>query len=798
MVGLGSILVGGSVVDSSAATTQRWRSVTFDGVRLSVPASWPVIDFARHPKACPRLDVHAVYLGRPGPNPICPAGLVGKTEAVMIGPLGKTAASQAAAGAGTGDSGRPLTRSAKALVVDKDWTVSRTITDDLPGAGRQGAQVSISYGTDRALALAIQSSIAVTETAPASRPTRPAPTQQARLLSAQAPQQSQGRQQGQGLFTGSGFDSCAAPSASAMTNWLASSYRAVGVYIGGANRACAQANLTPSWLTGIVAQGWHYFPLYPGLQSSCVQAPGDATITTSQASSEGKAAADDAVTQAASLGIPAGTPLIYDMEAYGPACNSQVTTFLSAWDSELTAKGYVSGVYESFTNIGALVAAADTMTEPQVIYYADWDDDATTSSSYMPSGMWTDHQRLHQYQGSHLETFGGTTIDIDSDRLDVNLGDGAPAPAPPPSPGPAGDGSLRISVAMNANGTAEWFAKSAGNTLTHSWQAPVGSLTWSAMRSVGRSPATIASNPTVAPQADGALTVIARSTSGRLVHAWQQAGFPNDWEWGKQLPALNAKIRSGTDPAAVLMPSGDVAVIQTENDGNLAVISQAEPNGNAQWTSWQDLSGQCASTPVPLLDANHDVDVFCRTTAGSAAVITWNGVSWGRWSPLAGGPVDLAGVPAAAVNGSGQTEFFAATTSGGLADAWQSGVGSGTWTWGLPLAGTSSKKAAGSTVSIAGSPAAADWPAGQVIVYARTLGNQLDYIRQDGPTGAATWGSWATIGGIPGGKMMGSPSGWLNTEGAASVAVIDHEHKLAVASDADAGWSAWSEVGSGF
>ena len=143
-----------------------------------------------------------------------------------------------------------------------------------------------------------------------------------------------------------------------MTKWLASSYRAVGIYIGGVNRACAQANLTPSWLTGIMSQGWHYFPIYPGLQSSCVLASGDATIDSAHAAAEGKAAADDAAAQAASLGISQGTPLSYDMEAYGPACDSQVTRFLSAWDAELQALGYRAGIYESFTNIGALVSAA--------------------------------------------------------------------------------------------------------------------------------------------------------------------------------------------------------------------------------------------------------------------------------------------------------------------------------------------------------------------------------------------------------------------------------------------------------
>src|ERR1700722_11132428 len=98
LVGLGSLVAAGWSATSSAATSEQWRSVACDGIRLSVPASWPVISFAKHPDACPRLDVHAVYLGRPGPNPICPAGLIGKTNAVMIGPLGA---------AGTGSAGRP-------------------------------------------------------------------------------------------------------------------------------------------------------------------------------------------------------------------------------------------------------------------------------------------------------------------------------------------------------------------------------------------------------------------------------------------------------------------------------------------------------------------------------------------------------------------------------------------------------------------------------------------------------------------------------------------------------------------
>lgn len=744
---------------ASAASADRSQRVTFGGVSLQVPASWPVVNLGQNPSACPRLDVHAVYLGTPGPDPVCPAGLLGKTEAVLIEPLNP----------GGPDAREALNRSqagGQPMLTNPDWAVTRTITDILPGAG---VQIILSYRTDRALAQAIQASIRV---GPTARPVRLA--RQAAVPAA-APQ---------GIVTGAGFDSCAAPSASTMTKWLASKYRSVGVYIGGVNRACAQASLTPSWLTAIQSQGWHYFPIYPGLQSSCVQASGDATIDSGHAAGEGTAAADDAVVQAQSLGIPKGTPLIYDMEAYSPACNSQVVTFLSAWDSELHARGYSAGVYESFTNIGALVSAARSMTEPDVIDYADWDGAATTTSSYMPANMWTTHQRLHQYLGNNVETYGGVSLNIDSDELDVNMG-GHPGP-----PGPGGHAGFRISVAINANRTAEWFARSASGALAHSWQQPVGSLTWSAVHTVGVSPTSLAGNPSVIAQANGGLTIFADDTSGQVQHAWQQAGFPNDWEWGKPLPAPPGQVLTGTDPAAVQLPSGDVEVYQTTTSGGIATIRQIQPNDNTGWTSWGRIKGSCASSPVPVADASHNVDVFCRTTAGTVAVDTWNGSSWSGWSTLAGSPTNLTGVPAVAVNGSGQTELVAATAAGGLDDAWQSGTGS--WTWGNPLAGT------GTGTTIAGSPAAAAWPGGQIAVYAQLAGGQPGYIVQQGTSGSAQWTGWSAIGGVPGGSMHGSPAGWLNSSGAPEIAVLDGNLRLATASYAAGGWSSWTEVGGSF
>ena len=79
--------VAGASSTAGAATAGAWRSVTFEHVTIEVPAGWPVYNLTTDPARCPRLDRHAVYLGRPGPDPSCPAGeLTGKTEAVQLLP----------------------------------------------------------------------------------------------------------------------------------------------------------------------------------------------------------------------------------------------------------------------------------------------------------------------------------------------------------------------------------------------------------------------------------------------------------------------------------------------------------------------------------------------------------------------------------------------------------------------------------------------------------------------------------------------------------------------------------------
>ena len=71
-------------VDGSAGGV---RTVAYQGVQFDVPADWPVYDLAADPSTCVRFDVHAVYLGTPSADMSCPAGLVGRADAVLVQPV---------------------------------------------------------------------------------------------------------------------------------------------------------------------------------------------------------------------------------------------------------------------------------------------------------------------------------------------------------------------------------------------------------------------------------------------------------------------------------------------------------------------------------------------------------------------------------------------------------------------------------------------------------------------------------------------------------------------------------------
>jgi hypothetical protein len=55
-------------------------------VEFQVPGDWPVYDLTADPSTCVRFDVHAVYLGQPSATMQCPAGIIGRADAVLVEP----------------------------------------------------------------------------------------------------------------------------------------------------------------------------------------------------------------------------------------------------------------------------------------------------------------------------------------------------------------------------------------------------------------------------------------------------------------------------------------------------------------------------------------------------------------------------------------------------------------------------------------------------------------------------------------------------------------------------------------
>ena len=244
-----------------------------------------------------------------------------------------------------------------------------------------------------------------------------------------------------GNFRGLGFDQCEAPSQSAMSTWIKKSpFRAAGIYISGASRACRrQSNLNATWVRKQLAAGWHLMPITLGPQASCsTRFPRygksiDPTISPStanyyaKAKAQGRLEAQRAVRAARTLGIVPGSTIFYDLEAFDTSrrtCTQSAIRFLHAWTRTLHTYRYASGYYSSAASGIRMmddqrVKPRNNITMPDQIWIADWNRKANTSSSYIRSSGWQPYGRLKQYQGGHPETWGGVRINIDRNYLNL-------------------------------------------------------------------------------------------------------------------------------------------------------------------------------------------------------------------------------------------------------------------------------------------------------------------------------------------------------------------------------------------
>ncbi|MEU8677829.1 glycoside hydrolase domain-containing protein [Streptomyces sp. NPDC048560] len=410
LAGIGALAVPGPAVAASSPESR--QTVTYEGYSIDVPADWRVVDLAENPRACLRFDRPAVYLGVPGDQNDCPAGVVGRTAGIVVEPITARSSGQATAATARARSGKAVAPSA----LSSNGTIQVAVED-------AGVLVTAAHTpATESLVRGVLASADLTKGAERTELSRPAQQRyDAAPLAAAGPQP--------GSYLGKGFDACTAPSQAAMNAWQASSpYSAVGVYISGSFRGCAQPNLTASWVTSQTNNGWRLFPIDVGRQAPCTNYSLKMSADPATAKSQGVTAAAGAITAASNLGIPAGSAIYSDIEAYTStaSCKAAVLSYLSGWTERLHSSGYLSGFYSSAAS-GIKDAAAEynngAYTRVDHLFYAWWNGAADTNTgTYVPSTYWSNHQRIHQYVGEVTESYGGYSINIDRDYLDVGNG----------------------------------------------------------------------------------------------------------------------------------------------------------------------------------------------------------------------------------------------------------------------------------------------------------------------------------------------------------------------------------------
>jgi hypothetical protein len=239
-----------------------------------------------------------------------------------------------------------------------------------------------------------------------------------------------------------GFDAACAPTLDKMTAWWTQSpYTSVGIYLGGSSVYCKaqmQPYLTSSWVSSVTTQGWSIIPIWVGPQAPCTTLGDVSKIDNDPniAYNAGVSEAYNAAVRATQLGMSHG-PIYFDMEGYpqgNTSCTLVVQQFAKGWAAGLHFFGHTAGLYSSLCSGIKDLAASPDAGLMDGIWPAAWpyNPDDTRYSTYVPSlfGMtcgtvttpsdtaWPTHQRLRQFRGGHNETWGGVTINIDTDAVD--------------------------------------------------------------------------------------------------------------------------------------------------------------------------------------------------------------------------------------------------------------------------------------------------------------------------------------------------------------------------------------------
>src|ERR1700722_3019287 len=131
------------------------KTVVYHGYEFQVPASWPVYRLDQHPTTCVRFYVHAVYLGTPGANMQCPAGLVGRTQTVSLIPSATVASGSGSAAVDQRQQPDSIGNAEVGTVPAVRSAITQNSADHelrvALGVASLGATVVATYGTDPAV-----------------------------------------------------------------------------------------------------------------------------------------------------------------------------------------------------------------------------------------------------------------------------------------------------------------------------------------------------------------------------------------------------------------------------------------------------------------------------------------------------------------------------------------------------------------------------------------------------------------------------------------------------------------------
>jgi hypothetical protein len=228
--------------------------------------------------------------------------------------------------------------------------------------------------------------------------------------------------------------------------------------------------------------------------------------------------------------------------------------------------------------------------------------------------LWTNHQRIHQYRRGHEESWGGVTIDVDSDVLDgaVVSATGSAAPPAPVAPSqpttPPGSASTD-----DGQATATWPANALAADADVGLSGSVPGLTLPGYGTGGYSVTLdVTAMNTLAPVKTfaGPVTLRFAPRASRLAPVYSTDGTV----WRNVPPLAGDLLAPGAETGYTHASDGGF-VIQTTVAGSFALVPDRIPPAAPANVTARFVGGELALAWQPSTDANGPIAGYRVTLA---------------------------------------------------------------------------------------------------------------------------------------------------------------------------------------